>query len=145
MKNIHHSYHWISKLSYLIFLFTGIQNCSCQSSQLNIKIINLSNKRLYVGNLLSNCDSCDIKRDVRFQCNYKNSKPPMLRTIIANDTLKLVAKLLPVKIRIYTLNADSLDNFCKNGLVDGITNRSWVQIFSGDVNLKNKICTIAIK
>jgi hypothetical protein len=145
MKIAYNRYYWISKIWYLIFLFVGIQNCACQSPQLNIKIINLSNKRLYIGNLLSSCDSCDIERDVRFQCANKDSEPPMLRMLNANDTLKLVDKLLPVKIRIYTMNADSLDMSCKNGYVDGITKKRWVQIFSGDVDMKNKICTIEIR
>jgi len=129
----------------LIFLFVGIQNCACQSSQLNIKIINLSNKRLYVGSLLSSCDSCDIARDVRFQCTNKDSDPPMLRMLNVNDTLKLVDKLLPVKIRVYTLNADSLDKFCKSGDATSISEKGWVQFFSGDVDIKNKTCTIEIR
>lgn len=145
MKIAYNSYYWISKMRYLIFLFVGIQNCSCQSPQLNIKIINLSNNRLYVGNLLSSCDSCDIARDVRFQCTNKDIDPPMLRMLKANDTLKLVDKLLPVKIRVYTLNADSLDKYCKSGNVNGITEKGWVQFFSGDVDIKNKTCTIEIR
>lgn len=121
MKIVCNRYNWVCKIWYLIFLFVCVQNWACRSPQVNIKIINLSNKRLYVRNLLSSCDSCDIERDVRFQCANKESDPPILRMLNVNDTIKLVDKLLPVKIKIYSLNADSLDMSCKNGYIDGIT------------------------
>ena len=133
------------KFKFFIFLFIYIGICGCHSSQLSVKIINLTNKRLYVGNLLSNCDSCDIIREVRFQCNDKDSNPPTMRVLPANDSLLLVDKLLPAKIRIFTLNADSLNKFCGKGLLDVVIKKSWLHTYTGDVNLKTKSCTIFVK
>jgi hypothetical protein len=63
-------------------------------------------------------------KDIRFQCSYKNSEPPMLRTLNANDTIPLVDKLLLNKIRIYAVDADSLDKYCNNGSLNDITKKN---------------------
>lgn len=139
-------YNWVGISITLFFLLILFQDCAWEKSDLKIIIINESNDRLYIGNLLSSCDSCDIIRDVRFQCSYKNSQPPMLRMLNSKDSVQLVDKLLFDKIRIYTVKADSLDKYCNNNdLLTNVTKKDWIQILSGDVNMENKTCTIIIK
>jgi hypothetical protein len=138
-------YNWVGILITLLFSVILFQDCVWEKSDLKITIINKSVNRLYIGNLLSNCDSCDITRDVRFQCSYKNSDPPMLRILNSNDSVQLVDKLLTNKIRVYTIQADSLDKYCTNGASTDITKETWVHFFSGDVNMQNKTCRIMVK
>lgn len=139
-------YNWVGILVTLFFSLILFQDCAWEKSDLKIIIINESNDRLYIGDLLSSCDSCDIIRDVRFQCSYKNSQPPMLRMLNSKDSVQLVDKLLFDKIRIYTVKADSLDKYCNNNdLLTNVTKKDWIQVLSGDVNMENKTCTIIIK
>lgn len=139
-------YNWVGNLITLFFLLILFQDCAWEKSDLKIKVINESSDRLYLGNLLSSCDSCDIIRDVRFQCSYKNNQPPMLRILNSKDSVQLVDKLLFDKIRIYTIKADSLDKYCNNNdYLSNVTKKNWIQILSGDVNMENKTCTIIIK
>jgi len=134
----------ILKISMLFFLFL-FQNCVFHKSELELKIINKSNDRLYTGNLLSSCDSCDIMRDVRFQCTYKNSEQRMISVLNAKDSLQLVDKLLLNKIKIYVIKADSLDHYCNINATNDITKKNWVRILSGNVDKKNKTYSIVIK
>jgi hypothetical protein len=146
MKSKTYERAWINILKIsVLFLLILSQNCVFHKSPLQLKIINKSNDRIYIGPILSSCDSCDRERDVRSECTYKNSNQRMIRVLNANDSIELVDKLLLDKIRIYAIKADSLDRYCAIGATGNITNKNWVQILVGNVDIKNKTCSIIIE
>ena len=128
-------------LSFLLVFFEG---CVVEKSELKIKVINKSYDKVYIGNLLSSCDSCDIMRDLRFQCS--SNKPSILRILNAKDSIDLIDKLLETKIRMYAIRADSLDYYCNSRKpLNDIKKKQWVKILSSVVNMGNRTCTIVIK
>jgi hypothetical protein len=125
----------------LLFLFFIFQSCTFERSDLSINITNCTEKTVYIGNLYSGCDSCDMVRDVSLRFNVNGD----LRVINSGETCHLVDKLLLDTISEYAINSDSLYEYWKKAEVYNIMNKPWVKKISGKVYFKNKTCTILIK
>lgn len=135
----------VLKKTIMIILFIHMQSCVMEPrGDLKLKLVNLSKDKIYVGNLYE-CDSCEIQRDVRFHCSNRKSDPPMLRILNKKDSVQLEDKLTSNSVKIYAINADSLDEYCNRGRTDNITKKPWVQLLSGNVDKNKKTCRIVIR
>ncbi|HEY9259749.1 hypothetical protein [Chitinophaga sp.] len=113
-------------------------------SDLTVRIINKSKSKIYVGALFG-CDSCSIMQDVRAYCLRGANESAYPKVIDKNETAKMYAKYLG-SIRIYVINLDSLDSYCRLGGPDDISKEKWVKIM-GNTNIKesNKYCEFVVK
>ena len=130
----------------IILLFTIVCLQSCvwdRGNEVKINISNLSKNRVYVNSLSGDCDSCEIQRDIKSFCSTGNSNPPSFDTINLNDSLSFDFK--SGYIKVYTVNADSLDSYCKKGLTNDGYKKSWIKILTPDINSKNKTGFIIIR
>jgi hypothetical protein len=128
----------------IFFLFIHLQSCVIDKADLRISILNLSKSKVYVGELYG-CDSCTIQQDFKMHCSCRNCDPPMLPVLNSKDSIQLAGKFMSNRIKIYSINADSLDEYCNQSYKGNIVNKPWVKILSGNVDMDNKTCTIVIK
>src|SRR5258708_11362793 len=101
----------ILKKIIIMFLFIHLQSCVIDKADLRISIINLSKSKVYVGELFG-CDSCGIQQSFKMHCSCRNCDPPMIPVLNTKDSIQLAGKFISNRIRIYSINADSLDEYC---------------------------------
>jgi hypothetical protein len=61
----------IFKKARIVILCITFQSCVMHKVDLEVKLINLSKDKVYVGELYD-CDSCGIMQDVRLYCSHGN-------------------------------------------------------------------------
>ncbi len=126
-----------------MFLFSTIylQSCVFEGGDVvDVKILNLSSNRVYVNSLSGECDSCEIKRDIKAFCTNGKS----FDTINAKDSLSSDFKFNSY-VLIYSINADSLDSYCKKDATNDLYKKSWVKVLTPSINIKNRTGKVVIQ
>lgn len=129
---------------YILYLCAFFSSCVFESkNDLNVTIINSSKSKVYVGEAYYSCDSCGIMKDIRLYCTHGNDTTFFPRLLNAGDSTIMLTKIHSIQ-KINVINADSLAEYCRNGLNYNIMNKPWVKILTNRVDLQRKTCTIII-
>jgi hypothetical protein len=109
-----------------------------------VTIVNLSGKKLYIG-VASYGDSSAIMQDTRLYCSENHHDNTYIPQIVNNgDSLVTRTKLSSIET-IDVLDVDSLEEYCRKGISDDITRKSWVRLLSEKVDMENETCRFVIK
>ena len=134
----------ILKKTLIVILCITFQSCVMDGrADLEVKLINLSKDKVYVGGLVD-CDSCEIMQDVRLYCSHGNDTTFFPRMLNGGDSTIMRTKLHSIQ-KICVINADSLGGYCHQGDTVNIANKKWVKVFTEKVDMEKKACRIVIK
>ena len=128
----------------ILILSITLQSCLFETANnIQVKIVNTSKNEVYVGELYE-CDSCGIMQDVRLYCSHGNDTTFFPRLLKGGDSVIMRTKVHSIQ-KIDVINADSLEEYCRNGCNYNITNKQWVKVLSQNIDIEKKTCRIVIK
>jgi hypothetical protein len=133
----------IMKKAIIVILSVVFQSCVMHSVDLQVKLVNYSKNKVYVGELYD-CDSCIIMKYVKLYCTHGNDTTFFPRLLNAGDSTVMRTHLYSSE-KIGVINADSLGEYCNKGYSYNIANKKWVSVLETIVDRKTKTCRFVIK